>query len=346
MIEILRYATIDLMSESLRFAGRAIVITLVRFVIRLALTIAGAGLLVFMLLEVSLPGGYRAVVLPNGDNGSPRSRAVMEAFHLDDNVIIRWFHWLGDLVRGDLGVSNSGGDSVIEIINHRLPISAEIMILGVTLTILIGLPLGLFAVLRADKPSGKVIEVIIALSQSIPVYVTPLFLVAFFSVQQRWLPASGWIRISDSLVNNLKHLILPMAALVFSQIGEVARIVRSDVTRVMKSDFIAAAIGKGLSQPYILFRHALRPASLSLINVLALNVGALLTGAIVIELVFGFGGLGLTLFESTINRDLYTLLGVTAYAATVHVVLHTIFDELLAWLDPQIEAGAIGLRRR
>lgn len=325
---------------------RVLAITLARFVVRLGLTIAGAGLLVFFLIEVSIPGGYRAVVLPNGDNGSRRSREVMEAFHLDDNVIVRWFHWLVDLARGDLGMSNSGGDSVADIITHRLPISAEIMILGVVLTMLIGLPLGLLAVLRAGRPSGKILEVIIALSQSVPLYVTPFFLITFFAVQQRWLPASGWVRISDSLVDNLKHLVLPMTALVFSQIGEVARIVRSDVTRVMKSDFIMVAIGKGMSRPYVLFRHALRPASLSLINVLAINVGALLTGAIVIELVFGYGGLGAALFESTINRDLYTLLGVTTYAATVHVLLHTIFDELLAWLDPRIETGVIGLRRR
>lgn len=331
---------------SLALIGRAIGMTLVRFVLRLALTIAGAGLFVFFLIEISIPGGYRTVVLPNGDTGSARSRTVMEAFHLDDNIIVRWFHWLTDLVQGDLGMSNSGGDFVGDIISHRLPISLEIMILGVVLTMVIGMPLGLLAVLRTGRPSGKVLEVIMALSQSIPLYVTPFFLITFFAVQQRWLPASGWIRISDSLAGNLKHLILPMTALVFSQVGEVARIVRSDVIRVMNSDFIVAATGKGLSQPYILFRHALRPASLSLINVLALNVGALLTGAIVIELVFGFGGLGSALFESSINRDLYTLLGVTTYAATVHVVLHTIFDELLAWLDPRVKVGALRLRRQ
>ena len=104
----------------------------------------------------------------------------------------------------------------------------------------------------------------------------------------------------------------------------------------MESEFVAAAKGKGLSTRYILFRHTLRPASLGLMNVMALNISSLLTGALVIELLFGIGAIGQVLLESTLNRDLYLILGVTTYAVGVYVVLNTIVDGLMLLLDPRV----------
>ena len=166
-------------------------------------------------------------------------------------------------------------------------------------------------------------------------YVTPIFLISFFAVRLRWLPASGWVRISDSLTGNLRNLILPLTALVLAEVGIVARIVRSDVLRVMQSEFIAAARGKGLTEPYVLVRHALRPASLGLLNVVSLNIGSLLTGALIIEVIFGIGALGQILLEASLNRDLPLLLGITTYAVVIYVVLSTAVDALTALIDPR-----------
>ncbi len=307
-----------------------------RLLARMIGTIGGATLFVFVLLEVSIPGGFRAVLLTPGDTRSPRARRLIDEFHLDDNILERYFHWVAGAVRGDFGRSTLSDESVSDIILHRLPISLEIMLLGVILTVLIGIPLGLLAVERNGRRGGNVLNLLLGLSQSIPVYVTPIFLISFFAVRQRWLPSSGWTRLSDSLIGNLENLVLPLTALVLAEVGIVARIVRADVLRVMQSDFIAAAIGKGLSRPYVLFRHALRPASLGLLNVIGMNIGSLLTGALVIELIFGIGALGQTLLESTLNRDLYLILGVTTYAAIVYVVLNTIVDATLLLLDPRL----------
>ncbi len=299
-------------------------------------TIAGASLFVFVLLEVSIPGGFRAVLLSPGDNRSPRARRLIEEFHLDENIVMRYLHWLNGAVRGDFGRSTLSDELVTNIIMHRLPISIEIMLVGVVLTVLIGIPLGLLAVERYGRLGGRPLNLLLGLSQSIPVYVTPIFLISFFAVRQRWLPASGWTRISDSLIGNIESLVLPMTALVLAEVGIVARIVRADVLRVMQSDFIAAAVGKGLSRRYVLFRHALRPASLGLLNLIGMNIGSLLTGALVIELIFGIGALGQTLLEATLSRDLYLMLGVTTYAAVVHVVLNTTVDALMITLDPRL----------
>lgn len=276
------------------------------------------------------------MLLSPGDTRSPRARRLIDEFHLDEHLIVRWARWLGDVAQGDFGRSTLSDEPVVDIITHRLPISMEIMLVGVALTVLLGIPLGLLAVAREGRRGGGMLNAALGLSQSIPVYVTPLFLIAFFSVRQRWLPASGWTRLSDSLAGNLEHLVLPMTALVLAEVGIVARIVRADVLRVMQSDFVAAAMGKGLTRRYVLFRHALRPASLGLLNVIGLNIGSLLSGALVIELIFGIGALGQTLVESTLSRDLYLILGVTTYVAVVYVVLNTIVDALLLLLDPRL----------
>ena len=303
---------------------------------RMVATTAAASLFVFLLLEISLPGGFRAVVLPNGDSRSPRARQLIDEFHLDDNILVRYLHWAGGAVRGDFGRSTNSGDSVTNILLPRLSISLEIMLVGFALTVLIGLPLGLLAVARDGRRGGTALNLLLGLSQSVPVFVTPIFLIALFAVQLRWLPAAGWTRISDSFTQNLKGLVLPITALVMSEVGIVARIVRADVLRVMESEFVAAAKGKGLSTRYILFRHTLRPASLGLMNVMALNISSLLTGALVIELLFGIGAIGQVLLESTLNRDLYLILGVTTYAVGVYVVLNTIVDGLMLLLDPRV----------
>lgn len=303
---------------------------------RMVATTAAASLFVFLLLEISLPGGFRAVVLPNGDSRSPRARQLIDEFHLDDNILVRYLHWAGGAVRGDFGRSTNSGDSVTNILLPRLSISLEIMLVGFALTVLIGLPLGLLAVARDGRRGGTALNLLLGLSQSVPVFVTPIFLIALFAVQLRWLPAAGWTRISDSFTQNLKGLVLPITALVMSEVGIVARIVRADVLRVMESEFVAAAKGKGLSTRYILFRHTLRPASLGLMNVMALNISSLLTGALVLELLFGIGAIGQVLLESTLNRDLYLILGVTTYAVGVYVVLNTIVDGLMLLLDPRV----------
>lgn len=309
---------------------------MVRFVSRMVGTIAAATFLVFVAIEVSIKGGYQAVLLPNGNDGSPRARAIIEEFHLDHNVVVRYLYWVGDVLRGDFGRSNRRGELVVEVITHRLPITVQLVVIGMGLTVLLGIPLGLALVALRERRTGKVLNTLVSVAQSTPIYVTPLILIAFVSVRWKWLPPNGWVRISESLGGNLKNLILPVTALVLAEIGIVARIVYADVVEVLDTDYIAAARGKGLGSSYILFRHALRPASLGLLNVVGLNIGSLLSGAVVIELIFGIGGLGQQLFEATVNRDLYLLLALTGFAVVVNVVLNTLADVLMHVLDPRI----------
>lgn len=311
---------------------------LLRYLLRLVATVSGAGLLVFATIEISIREGFQTVVLPYGVNpASPRDRAIVDEFHLDQPLVVRWLHWLQDAVTGDLGRSiQRAGTPVWELIGPRLSISLEFVLVSVAATVLLGVPLGLLAAAWSDRRAGTALNTVFGLSQSIPVFITPPFLVWLFALQLGWLPAAGWVRISTSATGNLRSLILPATALIFAELGIVARIIRSDVLEVLRTDYIAAAMSKGLSRPYVLVRHALRPASLGLLNVVGLNIGSLLSGAVVLEIVFGIGGLGQLFFEASVNRDLYLLLALTTYVVALYVTLNSIVDVLMQALDPRI----------
>ena len=296
---------------------------------RIVGTVMAAGLLVFVAIEASIPGGFRTVVFPGGTNdNSPGTQAIVDHFHLDDHVVVRYLHWLWDVVQGDFGRSINRGTPIVELIEPRLPISLQLVLVGVGLTVLVGIPLGVLAAAQATRGHGKLVNAVLGVSQSIPIFLTPIFLIWIFAIQLQWLPASGWVRISDSVGDNLKGLVLPAIALAFAEIGFVGRIVRGSVLEVLQTDYITAAAGKGLSSPYVLFRHALRPASLELLNLLALKIGSLLSGAVVIELVFGIGGLGQIVVEASLGRDLYLILGLTTYVVVVYVLLNVLVDAL------------------
>ncbi len=308
-----------------------------RLLVRAVGTVIAATFAAFVALEVSIPRGFRSVILPGGiDESSPAAREIIDEFHLDDPVPVRYGYWLLDVVQGDFGRSIRGGVPVTEVLTHRLPISIELMLAGVLLTVFVGVPLGLWAAALVDRRGGRVINAFLGLSQSIPVYLTPIFLVWVFAIQLQWLPAAGWVRISSSPAENLRNLLLPMTALAFAEIGIVGRIVRAETLRVLQTDFIAAAVGKGLPRSYVLRRHALRPASLGLLNVIGLNIGSLLSGAVIIEVIFGIGGLGQVLLEATLNRDLYLILGLTVYTVVIYVGLNAIVDGLMFAADPRI----------
>ncbi len=298
-------------------------------------------LLLFVGIEISIPGGYRTVVLPNGFNPqSARHNAIVEEFHLDDPVIVRYLHWVSDAVRGDFGKSNRGAEGVFEAIIHRLPISLEIALASITLAATAGILIGVLAASSRNPRRSRVLAVVMASAQAVPVYLSATILISVFAVTLQWSRASGWVRLTDSVSGNLGALVLPTVALAFAEIGYIARTVKADVTAVLHEDYVTSAMSKGMSSRYVLFRHALRPASLGALNAIGVNVGAMLSGAVLIEIVFGLGGLGQLLFEASFARDLYLLLGLTVYSVGVFIVINTIVDLVVFWADPRIRRSS------
>ncbi|MCP3854911.1 MAG: ABC transporter permease [Actinomycetia bacterium] len=309
-------------------------------ILRFVSTSVLSTMLVFVAIELSIPGGYQAVLLPNGVNReSPRDMAIVDQFYLDDHVLVRWFHWVVDAFHGDLGRSNKGGAEVVEIIAHRLPITLELAAAGLILALVVGIPLGVFAAVHQRRWSGQLVSVPLGLAQSIPAFMSATLLIWVFALELGWVRASGWTRISSSLSGNLGGLVLPAVALALAEVGVIARVVRSDMLGVLREDFVVAARGKGLSSSYVLFRHALRPASLGLLAVLSVSISSMIAGTFVVEIVFGIGALGRELIDASQDRDLYVLLGLTMYIVGFYIVVTAIIDLVMYWADPRIRRG-------
>lgn len=316
-------------------------IAFAKFVAKLVGSIMTITLAMSYAVEISIPGGFRSVVfgtgLPPEGRRTARQQRTIDTYNLDDNFVMRWLKWLGNAAQGDLGVSNrQGGAQVLDLMSPRFPISIQLMLFAAVLAIGIGIPLGVFAAYRPRRATGKLIDTVIAVCQSVPIIVTPPFLIWLFAVQLGWLPAAGWVRSSSSFTGNLKAVILPGIALALPEIGYVARVIKSDITDVLQLDYITAAVGKGLSSWHVLFRHALRPASLGLLNVIGLNVGALLSGSFVVEFIFGIGALGNLFLGAMFNRDLHVILAMTVYVVSIYVILNGIVDALVHAADPRI----------
>lgn len=321
---------------------RTVAIEVPRFALRLALSVLAVAFLTIVAIDLSIPGGFQAVVLPNGVNpDSPRDQALVEQYRLDDNAVERVVHWAGDLIRGDLGQSLQRNAPVEDLIWPKLPISLQLTLVAVGGAVLLGIPLGLLAAMWSQRRSSLGVNLFLGLSQTVPVFITPIFLVWIFAIELQWLPAAGWTRLTNSFFGNLENLVLPATALILAELGAIGRMVRADALLVMQQDFVAAAVAKGLSRREIALRHVLRPASLGVLNVIGLTIGALLSGTIIIEDIFGIGGLGQQVFRASIDRDLYLLLALTTYLVTVYVTLSAIVDWTMRWLDPRI-----GERRR
>lgn len=310
---------------------------LIRFVARLVGTTLATTFLVFAAVERSIDGGFRTVVFPAGfDPSDPRDQALAEALHLDRGLIVRYGHWLADALGGDLGRSPRANGDVLGFVSHRLTISLELAVVSMLVAVTLGVGLGLTSALRAGRPGGGAIDAGLGLAQSIPTFMSATLLISIFAVRLRWFPAAGWTRVSDSVGGNLRAIVLPVAALALAEIGIIARIIRADLQRVFAEDFIVSAVARGYGPARIAFRHALRPASLGLLTIVGLNLGSIISGAFVVEIVFGIGGLGPALIEASLNRDLHLLLGLTLYVVLVYVVAATVVDAVTFWADPRI----------
>lgn len=321
-----------------------VVAEFIRFVARLAGAVLAANALVFLAIEVSIPGGFRAVLFPNGiDPQSAWQADVVDEYHLDEPVVLRYFRWVVDAARGDFGVSTRNGEPVWDLIWPRVPISLELMVVGVALAVLVGVPLGVAAARFDGQLRGTFVDSVLGFCQSVPVFVTSLLFIRIFALEFGWLPPATWVRLTDDFGRHLRHLAMPVMTLAMAELGTIGRVVRSDLRRVLDEEYVSAASAKGLSARYVLYRHALRPASLGLLNVIGLSIGSLLSGAILVEIIFGIGGLGQLVFESSIQRDLPVLLGLTTYLVVVYVSLNAIADVTMRLLDPRISPRSLPL---
>lgn len=256
--------------------------------------------------------------------------ALAEQFRLDQPLIVQYGAWLSDVARGDLGPSFQYPDyTVNQLIAQALPVSLLNGGLALLLALLVGIPLGVFAALRAGRWMDRTLMLLAGLGLAIPKFVAAPLLVLLFAVTLNWLPAGGW--------GEWQNIVLPVIALALPNLAYCARLTRASMLETLSADYLRAARARGFSESRLLFSHALKPALLPVVAWLSPALINVVTGSAVVEQVFGIPGMGRYFVQGALNRDYTLVLGVVLVVGALIVLINTLVDLLRAWLDPRLE---------
>jgi peptide/nickel transport system permease protein len=287
-----------------------------------------------------VPGDPVDTLVPLAD--SPETEElkaeVREDLGLDEPFLVRYWDWVTGFVTGDFGeyYRVSGSDPVGETISEALPVSLQLVVYSQLLSLVIAIPLGVASAYRAgtwlDKGANTGMFALLA----VPNFVLGLGLAYYFGVWLNWVPPSGYVPFSEDAGEHVSRMILPALSLAAAQIAVYMRLLRSDMIQTLQEDFIQMARAKGISDRRVLWRHALRPSTLTLLTVAGLNVGTLIGGAVVIEVLFSIPGLGYFLGQAISQRQYVALQSFVALIAIIYVVVNFLVDVLYTVVDPRI----------
>ena len=306
-------------------------------------TLFAVSLLTFLLTSL-LPGDPALQIL-GAENATPEAIAAVRAeLSLDDPLPVRYLHWIGDALTGDFGRSYRTNEPVSQAIVERLPVTAEIGLLAIVIALAIAIPVGMLSAYRAGTRTDKVISSTSFGLLAVPNFMVAILLILVFAVWLGVLPATGWVNFTDNPVQNLRSALLPALSLAIAEMAVYTRLLRTDMIATLQQDFVTMARVKGVSNRRILFRHALRPSSFSLLTVAGVQVGAIIGGSVVIETLFAVPGVGRLLLEAVLVRDLLMVQGVALVIAVSYVVVNFTVDILYSYLDPRISHGRSSAR--
>jgi peptide/nickel transport system permease protein len=288
-----------------------------------------------LLLEL-LPGDPVEVLVPFGSD--EQRELVRQDLELDQPFIARYGAWLGGFVTGDLGsyYAVSSTRPVSERVGQALPISLVLMIYAQIIALVIAIPVGVIAAYRKDSFFDRLSNTSAFAMLAIPTFALGFVLQYYLAVKLGWFKATGYTPLSENPVEHLQTVVLPVITLAVGQVAVYMRLLRSDMIATLQQDFITMAKAKGLKNKRILFRHALRPSSLTLLTVAGLNVGTLIGGALIVEVVFQIPGMGLLLAESIATRQVVAFQSMVAIIAIFYVLVNFGVDILYSVLDPRI----------
>ena len=275
-----------------------------------------------------------------GDQATPEKVAALRHdMGLDQPIWWRYISWLGHVLEGDFGRSFRTGQTVLQAVAERLPVSFELMLLAEFGALVIGIPLAIACAVRSGSAFDRFMTGTAFGMLSVPAFLSAILLIYLFAVELRWLPATGYVPFAEDPVGNLRCFVLPALTLALGEWPVLMRVLRSDMITTLQEDYIAMARAKGLKPSRILLVHALKPSSLTLVTVTGINIGRLIGGTVIVESIFALPGIGRLLLGAIYTRDLVILQGVVLFVAFGYVLMNFIVDMLYAVLDPRIRHG-------
>lgn len=312
-----------------------------RRLLSLALVLFLVTLFTALLLSM-VPGDPVDTLLPFADDTNEivqqRKAELREELYLDQPLPARYWAWLTGFVAGDFGnyYRVTGEDPVSDRLSSALPVSLQLMVYAQVLALAVAIPLGVLTAYRAGTRFDRATNTTAFALLAAPIFVVGLVLAYYVGVWLGWLPVSGYVPFGEDPGEHIRRMILPTVTVASGLIAVYMRLLRSDMVATLQEDFVQMARSKGISDQRVLWRHALRPSSLTLLTAAGLNVGVLISGAVIVEVIFNLPGLGLSVVEAFNERQYVALQAFVAVIAIIYVLVNFAVDLLYTVVDPRI----------
>lgn len=271
--------------------------------------------------------------------------AMRQHLGLDQPLYIQFLTYVGNLARFDLGTSMFSGDKVIHLLLGRLPATLLLMVPALMLSFFVGTSLGLIASLKPRSFVDVLVSGLVLIGYATPLFWLGLMLIVVFTIKLGWLPSLGMVTVGAGhdawglVLDMARHAILPVCTLALFYAAAYARLTRSSMIEMAQQKFVRAATAKGIAHWRVIWRHIFRNALLPVVTMAGLNIGSMLGGALVVEVVYSWPGLGQLAFNAVLQRDNTLLLGLLFFSSIFVVIVNIIVDILYVKLDPRIELG-------
>jgi peptide/nickel transport system permease protein len=303
-------------------------------ILQLVLVLLAVTFLSFLMINL-LPGDpARAVCGISCDQKAYEQTRI--DLGLNHNIMYRYVTWLKDLATGDMGKSATNQQPVAQALAQRLPVTIELLIYSEIIALVLAIPLALFAAQRAGSVFDRASTTVAFGMLSVPDFVVGILLILIFAVNLGWFPVTRQTGFFTDPIGNLHDMFLPALTLAFGEMAVYMRLLRTDLISTLQEDYITMAKAKGISSRRVLLRHAFRPSSFSLVTVIGLDMGRLIGGAFIVEILFALNGMGSYIVTSIFSRDYIPVQGGVVLVAIGYVLINFAVDMLYAVIDPRI----------
>jgi len=307
-----------------------------RRLLALVPTLFFASVIVFFSVRM-IPGSIIDLMLANNPLAADKDRAAIEAaLGLDKPMVTQYVHWVGDLLRGDLGRSLWQDTPVTHEILARLPVTLELTLLAMLIAILTGVPIGVYSAIRQDTAGDYATRSFAILLLAVPSFWLGTLVMVFPSIWWGWAPELKYVPFTQDPLMNLKMLIVPALILGTALSALNMRLMRTTMLEVMRQDYIRTAWAKGASESLVVLRHALRNALIPVVTLLGLEVAGVIGGSVILEQIFVLPGMGLLLLEAVGTRDYPMITGIFLVVGVCVVLINLLVDLSYGFLDPKV----------
>lgn len=296
----------------------------------------GASILIFLMARL-MPGDIVDVMVAAEPGMTPEQAATLRRLlGLDMPIHIQYISWIGDLLAGNFGASLYSRRTVAAILGPAIPITVELSLLSVLISLIFAIPGGIVSAVRANGVFDYVVRTVSLLGLATPHFFFAILLLLFFSKVLGWLPPLFYVSFQENPMANLGQMALPSVTLAWGLVASTSRMLRSTMLETLFQEYILAARAKGLSNRMVLVRHALKNALIPVVTIVGLQIGNLLGGALIVEQIFGLPGVGWALVQAIFQRDYPVVQSAVLLLTFTYLVVNMLVDILYAYLDPRI----------